>query len=105
MLITIHIYTHTLRYTHTHTHTHIYSEFVYIYIYIYISCKVRLENVVEGNENSPFSIVTTRGVGEGITLFLRLLHFTLNTYLILLSVKQAGIKYHFSSVCYDAPWD
>ena len=36
-----------------------------------------------------------RGVGEGATLFSELFHFTLDTYLILLSVKQGGIKYHF----------
>ena len=34
-----------------------------------------------------------------------LLHFTLDTYLILLSVKQGGIKYHFSSLWYDMTWD
>ena len=35
------------------------------------------------------------GVGEGATPFPGLLHFTLDTYLILLSIKQGGIKYHF----------
>ena len=34
-------------------------------------------------------------VGEGTTPFPGLLHFTLDTYLILLSVKQGSIKYHF----------
>ena len=32
------------------------------------------------------------------TLFPGFLHFTLNLYLIVLSVKQGGIKYHSSSV-------
>ena len=27
--------------------------------------------------------------------------FTLDPYLIMLSVKQGGIKYHFLSFCYD----
>ena len=36
-------------------------------------------------EGSPFNSYYTMG----------LLHFTLDTYLILLSVKQGGIKYHF----------
>ena len=36
-----------------------------------------------------------RGIGEDATPFPGLLHFTLNLYLILLSVKQGGIKYHF----------
>ena len=41
-----------------------------------------------------------RSIGQGITPFAGLPHFTLNTYLILLSVKQGGIKYHFKSL-----WD
>ena len=36
-----------------------------------------------------------QGEGEGATPFPGLLHFTLDPYLILLSVKQGGIKYHF----------
>ena len=36
-----------------------------------------------------------RGVGEGATPCPGLLHFTLEPYLIMLSVKQGGIKYHF----------
>ena len=42
---------------------------------------------------------------EGATSFPGLLHFTLDTYFILLSVKQGGIKYHFGSLWYDATWD
>ena len=34
----------------------------------------------------------------GPTLFPGLLHFTLDPYLIMLSVKQKGIKYHFLSL-------
>ena len=55
--------------------------YIYIYIYIYIS-KVKLATIVEG-------------VGEGATPFPGLLHFTLEPYLIMLSVKQGGIKFHF----------
>ena len=44
----------------------------------------------------PFSIAT---------LFPELLHFTLDPYLIILSVKQGGIKYHFLSLWYDSIWD
>ena len=43
--------------------------------------------------------------GEGATPFPGLLHFTLDTYLILLRVKQGGIKYHFLSLWYDVTWD
>ena len=34
-------------------------------------------------------------VGKDATPFLGSLHFTLHSYLIMLSVKQGGIKYHF----------
>ena len=37
----------------------------------------------------------SRDIGEGATPFLGLLHFTLDTYLVMLNVKQVGIKYHF----------
>ena len=49
--------------------------------------------VVEGDLKSLFSI--HQGIGEDATPFPGLLHFTLDPYLIMLSVKQAGIKYHF----------
>ena len=42
-----------------------------------------------------FSIATTPMCRGGATLFPGMLHFTFDTYLILLSVKQGGIKYHF----------
>ena len=45
---------------------------------------------------APNSIATTPGVGEGATPFPGLLYFTLDTYLIMLSDKQGGIKYNFS---------
>ena len=44
-------------------------------------------------------------VGEGTTSFPGLLHFTLDMYFIMLSVKQGGIKYHFLSLWYDWTWD
>ncbi len=59
--------------------------------------------LVEGDPKAPFSIATTRGGGKGTTPFLGLLHFTLDPYLIMLSVKQGGIKYHFLSLWYDSP--
>ena len=52
--------------------------------------KVKLATVVEGDPKDPFSIVTT--LGESATPFPGLLHFTLDHYLIMLSVKQGGIK-------------
>ena len=50
--------------------------------------KVKLATVVEGDPKAPFSIATMPG----------LLCFTLDTYLIMLSVKQGSMKYHFFKV-------
>ena len=46
-------------------------------------------------EGSLFNSYYTKVYGEGATSFPALLHFTLDTYLLLLIVKQGGIKYHF----------
>ena len=61
--------------------------------------------IVEGDPRVPFPIATTQGVVEGATPFPGLLHFTLDPYLIMLSVKQGDIKYHFFSLWYDSTWD
>ena len=56
--------------------------------------KVKLVTLVEGDQKAPFSLATTPR--KGATPFpWYVLHFTLDTYFILLSVKQGGIKYHF----------
>ena len=55
--------------------------------------------------NLPFQWLLHRGVGEGATPFPGLLHFTLDLYLIMMSVKQGGIKYHFWSLWYDSTCD
>ena len=57
--------------------------------------KVKLATVVKGDQKAPFPIASTPRCREGATPFPGLLHFTLDTYLILLSVKQGGFKYHF----------
>ena len=54
---------------------------------------IKLATLVEDDPKAPFSIATTKR--EAITPFLRLLPFTLDPYLIMLSVKLSGIKYHF----------
>ena len=80
--------------------------YIYIYIYIYIyKSKVKLATVVEGYPKAPFPIATTPRYREGTTPLLRLLHFTLETNLIMLSVKQRGIKDHFLSLWYDTTRD
>ena len=59
--------------------------------------------LVEGEPKAPFSIGTTPR--EGATPFPGLIHFTLDPYFIMLSVKQGGIKYNFLSLWYDSTWD
>ena len=59
------------------------------------SKKVKLMTVVEGDLKAPFSIATTLRYREGHYSFPGLLHFTLDPYFIMQSVKQSGIKYHF----------
>ena len=56
-------------------------------------------------EDSLFNSYYTEVLGEGATLFPGLLHFTLDLYLIMLSVKQGNIKYHFLSFWYNSTWD
>ena len=60
--------------------------------------KITLVTVVEGDPMASFSIATTPRCRESATRFPELLHFTLDTYLIIVSVKQRGIKYHFLSL-------
>ena len=75
-----------------------------IYDNFYIS-KVKLATIVEGNPKAPVSIATTPRCRGGRYSFPGLLYFTLDPYLIMLSVKQGGIKYHFLSLWYDSTWD
>ena len=51
------------------------------------------------------SIVTILRYREGATPFPGLLHFTFDPYLIMMSVKQSGIKYNYLSLWYDLTWD
>ena len=64
--------------------------------------KKKLATVVESDPKAPFSIATTPTFREGTTPFPGLLHFTLHPYLIMLSVEQGSIKYHFLSLWYDS---
>ena len=66
---------------------------------------MKLATIVEVYPKAPFSIATTPGIGEGSTPFPGLLHFTLDTYLIMPSINQGGIKYHFLSLWYDLTWN
>ena len=55
-----------------------------------------MASLVEGDLKAPFQKLQHRDVGEGVSPFLGLLHFILDPHLIMLSIKQGGIKYHFS---------
>ena len=81
--------------------------YIYIYIYIYICIHVciyilKLATIVEGNPKAPFSIATTLRCRGGRYSFPGLLYFTLDPYLLMLSVKQGSIKYQFLSLWYDS---
>ena len=71
-----------------------------------VSSKVKLATVVEGDPKAPFSIATTARCREGsATPCPGLFHFTIDPYLIMLNVKEGGIKYHFLSLWYDSTYD
>ena len=70
-----------------------------------ILAKVNLATVFQGDPKATFQRLQHRGVGDGTTLSLGLFHFTLDPYLIMLSIKQGGIKYHFLSIWYDSIYD
>ena len=54
---------------------------------------------------APFSLATTqRGSGRRY-FFPYIIPLTLESYLIMLSVKQGGIKYKFLSLWYDSTLD
>ena len=72
-------------------HLQVFVYLIYIYIYIYIV-------VVDRDPKAPFFISYD-------TTFPGLLFFTLDMYLIVLSIKRGGIKYHFLSLWYDSTWD
>ena len=78
--------------------------FIFGFFFFNVKSK-KLATLVEGDPKAPFSIATTPGCRAGATSFSGLLHFILDTYLIMLSVKQGGIKYHFLSLWYDSTWD
>ena len=61
--------------------------------------------MVEGDLKAPFSIAATPRCMGVCYYFSGLLHFTLDTYLIRLSVKQGRMKYLLLSLWYDTTRD
>ena len=99
------IYIYIYSCTHRHTHTHMHVCICICVRDIFPWCKQKLATIVEGNPKAPFSIATIPRCRGGRYSFLGLLYFTLDPYLIMLSVKQGGIKYHFLRLWYDSTWD
>ena len=65
--------------------------------YSYVVLLIIHSFLVEGDPKAHFSIATTPKCKRGTSLFPLLLHLYLDTYLIMLSIKQSGIKYYFVS--------
>ena len=61
--------------------------------------------LVEGNPKAPFSIATTSMCRGGRYSFPWIAPLNLDPYLLMLSVKQGSIKYHFLSLWYDSTRD
>ena len=64
--------------------------FAIVIIYVY-----KLVTVTEGNPKAPFPISTTNRCRSGHYAFAWIAPLTLDLNLIMLSVKQSSIKYHF----------
>ena len=63
--------------------------------------KIKLTTLAECDPKAPFSIATKLRCKWGRYS----IPLTLEPYLIWMSVKQGGIKYHFLSLWYDSTWD
>ena len=99
------------QHTHTHTHTHTHKMCISLFflansrLFVVWHISKKMATIVEGNPKAPFSIATTPRCRGRRYSFPELPYFTLDPYLIMLSVKQGGMKYHFLSLWYDSTWD
>ena len=73
-----------------------------IYNYLKVS---KLAIIVEGDLKAPFSIAITLKSTGGCYSFPWIASLSLGPYLLMLSFKQGGIKYHFLSLWYDSTSD
>ena len=74
-------------------------------IYFVKLCSNQIKGKVEGDPKAIFSISTTPRCRGGHYSFSWIAPLYLDLYLIMLSVKQGSIKYHFLSLWYDSTWD
>ena len=80
-------------YTHTHTHIYIYK-YIYIYIYIYVCVSELASHDQKGLEGLLFNSYYTEVLGSAL-LFPWVVPPIIDQYLMMLNIKQRGIKYHF----------
>ena len=67
--------------------------------------KIKLATLVESDPQVPFSIAT-KSSGRGGRYFSPwIASLIIDPYLIMLSIKQGVIKYHFLGLWYDSTWD
>ena len=81
---------------------------IHIFGYIFLlqslvinDTKVNWLTIVKGALRTPFSIATTLRCRGRHHFFNWITPLTLDSYLIMLSVKQGSIKYHFLSLWYE----
>ena len=67
-----------------------------------IEMESELATVLEGDPYAPFSIAKTLRCRGGHNSILLIAPLYLDPYLIMQSVKQGSIEYHFSSLWYDS---
>ena len=77
------------------------SRTIWWYIYIYIHEVIK----VEGDAKASFSITTTPRCEGGCDSITWISPLILDPYIIMLSIKQEDIMYHFLSLWYDSTWD
>ena len=101
---------HTSTYVHIHVHKCIFAMYAHTrthlhrYVWPHIDTLTYLcwLTIVEGNPKAPFSIATLSRCRRGHYSFPWVAPLTLDTHLIILSIKQGGIKYHSLNLLYDS---
>ena len=71
----------------------------------YANVRLKLTTLVEGDPKAPFSIATIPRCKEGRYSIPWIAPLYPWSYLIVLSAKQGGIKYHFLSLKYNSTED
>ena len=64
-----------------------------------------MATLLEGDRKDTFSIAALPRCRGGCYSVPWIAPLTLDSYIVMLSVKQVGIKYYFLSLSYDSTWD